>query len=192
MPIDAANSELCQCGRDKERRHCPHCGYMNYYGVKENIKRAHPISGEIIENVYMFRCRSCNKHFDDLQWQYECKAKPSLRMQQIKRAEDSKETLLRKAESGAKFDENEKRHFRKIVGMNYDEYVMLWKQLAQQNVDKAIRKLENSKPKPIPVIKEKKLTPLQYHIENCNHCMMHDDLCDVGQNLKIAEGMTQP
>lgn len=187
----------CFCGRDKDRRHCPHCGYVNFYALKQVTKRPHPLTGDLTETS-TFRCRSCNKLFDDLQWQFECKAPRSLRTQAIQKKELNKDSLLRQAEGGKKFDENEKRHFRKITGMRYEDYLNMWK-LSQQLKQKEMDKLTNHMASKfgshgvghlVPDLK--KLTPLQYHIENCNHCMANDEMCDVGKNLEIAERMPQP
>ena len=188
---------LCVCGKDKNTTHCPQCGRINFYALKTTITRPHPISGEIVDNVTMFRCRTCGCHFDNLQWQFDCKAPVSSKLEQARQREDNRQTLIHNAITGVRFTENDKRHFRKIVGMEYDMYVSLHKRAQQQktaaeNAEQAAHKLLHSKPKGMPVLKERKLTPLQYHIENCNYCMTGDELCAVGKNLQIAERMEQP
>lgn len=195
MPSELDN--LCQCGKAKYNRHCPHCGRINFYGLKDEIERPHPATGDMTTNVKVFRCRTCSMLFDDLQWQYECKARPSVKMEQVRLKEADKQTMIDRANAGEKLNDNDKRHFRKVVGMEYDLYIGLMRsakkhELSRQASEKAVKILTEFKPTPMPVFKEHKLTPLQIHIENCSKCMANDEYCDVGKNLQIAETMEQP
>lgn len=185
------NVEDCNCGRDSSRRHCPNCGHINYYAIKTIAKRPHPQTGVMVE-AFTFRCRTCNRHFDELQWQFECKAPRSVRAQQKELREITKETILRRAESGAKFDENDRRHFQKYVRIPYKEYMDAFnknQRVKERLLEEKAKRLTAVAP---PVIKDSKLTPLQYHIENCNYCNTHNENCEVAKQLEVAEKMVQP
>jgi hypothetical protein len=191
MSDNGDNSNLCNCGRDNDRRHCPNCGHINYYAFKKNINRPHPRTGTMTEAT-VFRCRSCNKNFDDLQWQFDCNAPRSKRQEQHQTQLATKETLLRLAESDAKFTENDKRHFQKVVGVSYNDYMRGFRMASNQKkkqMEALTQRLTSVAP---PVIKQTKLTPLQYHIENCNYCNTHDENCEVAKQLEAAERMPQP
>jgi hypothetical protein len=190
MPDNGNDSNLCNCGRDNDRRHCPNCGHINYYAFKKDINRPHPRSGVMTEAT-LFRCRSCNKNFDDLQWQFDCNAPRSKRIEQQQTKLATKETLLRLAETeGVKFTENDKRHFRKVVGMSYDEYVRNFRMASEQKkkrMEALAQRLTSVAPP--PVMSNRKLTPLQWHIENCNYCNTHTENCEVAKQLEAAEKM---
>jgi hypothetical protein len=184
--------DTCNCGRPKDRRHCPRCGHINFYALKHlRSKRPHPQTGEMTD-IKTFRCRSCDTHFDDLQWQYDCKAPRSIRAQQQENREITKESLLRQAESGVHFTENDKRHFYKYVKIPYNEYMKMWNRNKALKDKKALEQAERMAAVKAPTIKESALTPLQYHIENCNYCNTHDDNCEIAKQLQVAEGMKQP
>jgi hypothetical protein len=187
---DAVNNEnVCHCGRDKDRRHCPICGHINFYALKKKANRPHPRTG-VMTDATIFRCRSCNSNFDDLQWQYDCNAPRSKRTEQQEYRAATKEHILRQAESGVKFNENDRRHFRKVVGMSYEDYMQMWRITAkqkQQAIEAQVNKLRFAQP---PTFKTNvKLSPLQWHIENCNYCNSHADNCEIAKQLEAAEQM---
>ena len=64
----------CICGRISTKIHCPVCGsYKIRALVKTKSKRVDRLTGCTLEyNTY--RCTRCGRSFDDIDWQYECKA----------------------------------------------------------------------------------------------------------------------
>jgi hypothetical protein len=50
----------CQCGRDKDKLHCPNCGYA---GIAGQAKLTRVVDGV---TIYSYRCRKCARVFDDL------------------------------------------------------------------------------------------------------------------------------
>jgi hypothetical protein len=50
----------CQCGRDKNKLHCPFCGYA---GIAGQAKLTREVDGI---TIYSYRCRKCARVFDDL------------------------------------------------------------------------------------------------------------------------------
>lgn len=187
MSID--NDEKCQCGRFKDEIHCPYCGRASFYG-KASIKvtRLHPMTAIMTNDILMFHCKRCNKDFDDLQWQFECKAKPSKRSEVEAQRGISKNMLFERAKSGVRFDENERRHFAKICGMTYDEFMLLYRN-QQQYLQKQASAVITGK---ALTSETERSTPYQYHVLNCKYCMTNIDECEVAKQLKIAEKMEQP
>ena len=200
------NDNLCNCGKSRDVIHCPHCGRVNFYALKKHSQRPHPLTGVFTEGIRNFRCRTCGSTFDNLQWQFECKAPVSQRVVLMKKMNEDKHSLMNLARTGVKFSENDKRHFKKVTGINYEDFMAMIRHTAEKqkviaNTQTAIHKLENVAHRTTSVIKgmpklrapeEVKLTPLQYHIENCNKCMTDSEYCDVGKNLQLAERMPQP
>jgi hypothetical protein len=194
-----AGEEACICKRSALRTHCPYCGRANFYALKKKIERPHPQSGNITQ-VTLYRCRGCNKQFDDLQWRFNCEAPAPLRVQYetaLKLEQD--ELFLRARTPGVKFNENEKRHFRKVTGMQYEQYRDM-----MANLEKKIQKAEftgiatHHQKTGLKIVVDDKYaptakpqTPYDAHIVQCQTCMIADteeQHCDAGKILfKLRE-----
>ena len=128
----------------------------------------------------IFRCLTCNKLYDELQWKFECHAPNSPEIERKKLKEMEQEALRTLANTGHKFDLNEKRHFKRILGISVDDYRQAF-QIATNLVERAQSKL--------PTSRSTRSTPFERHMVDmqCIKCIMadsDDELCDVGKLLK--------
>jgi hypothetical protein len=190
------NIDVCNCGRSKHRPHCPYCGRTKLYAYAEKwATRAHPVTGIVNNDIPMFRCEVCGKQFDNYQWQFECKAPVMLSKLHAERRDSEMEKWRRRAMSGVKFDENDRRAFRKAVKVSYYDFMqafanaeklrikMEFQKLGLQGTDTPVISTTSSSK---IVIEEKAITPYQVHIESCNKFAI-DQQCDICDNLLKAE-----
>jgi len=180
--------DLCQCGRSKDKIHCPYCGRAKLYGYKNTIEKRHPITGLLAKDIREYRCQSCGRQFDDLQWQFDCHAPlaPAVIRKETKEMTAAQWRDL--AMSGAKFDGNMKRQFKKHVAYEYEDWMLNMARMNKLKLELAVKKIEHAKPKPV-VIKDKPMTPLEAHQVNCNK-FNADQQCDVCDNLlKVQIGI---
>jgi len=190
--LSADNDITCQCGRSKDKVHCPICGRSKTYGYSNGITRAHPVTGEMDKNVRLFRCEVCGAKFDDFQWRYECHA-PLLSSILVKeRQKMSMEQWRNRATAGVKFSENDKRAFKKYVKVGYEDFMQMWRNAESIRIKTELAKLEHAKPSAVVIHDNSKpSSAYDAHIEQCQKCMIADELnqhCDAGKILFKLKG----
>jgi DNA-directed RNA polymerase subunit RPC12/RpoP len=190
--ISESNTEeikdVCQCGRSKDKIHCPYCGRAKLYGYKNTIEKRHPVKGILTKDIREYRCQSCGRQFDDLQWQFDCHAPLAAVVVRKENKEMTAKQWRDLAMSGKKFDGNMKRQFKKaMAGYEYDDWMARMSVMDRKRLEMelAVKKIEHSKPKPV-VIKDKPLTPFEAHQLNCSK-FNADQQCDVCDNLMKVE-----
>lgn len=64
MATQAQNSDLCSCGRDLNKVHCPHCGCATVYGLAKQTDKI-TRSDMSVQLLRVYRCRKCAGVFND-------------------------------------------------------------------------------------------------------------------------------
>lgn len=115
--------ELCDCGRPRLRRHCPSCGLATGYALKDKVKMRNPATG-LEEEVNQYRCRNCNRYYNDFDREFNCKA-PIVTRKNIQKEQANKITadeLQARVMAGEELDHNDQLKFRRLCGFRYEEF----------------------------------------------------------------------
>ena len=196
---DITNPQLvvvikCHCGRNKNKRHCPSCGRAKTYAYKNKTERLHPETGIYIE-VTVFRCEACGRNFDDLDWRYTCQAPILTTSLKKEKEEITAKLMLDRAMANEKFGENDKRSFKRLTKLNYDQFMSTFKQLDEKRIKHALDKFDEdssviktqAKAETMEEQRKEAQTPYSTHIENCSVCQASlddTDMCEEGRKLK--------
>lgn len=192
----------CKCGRTKERAHCPSCGRIKLYAMADNVIAIAP-DNIAVRECKTYRCLGCGEKFNDVDWYFNCHAPIKIdwaatkKAQKEQRQKEATEKWLLRIEMGERFSYNDRTQCKAETGFDPEVLRELnraleirKKQLTPEQKDKIEQTADKLRQQRagLPVIdSNKKLTPLQQHIENCNHCMTNDELCPVGQKLQNGD-----
>jgi hypothetical protein len=116
--------ELCDCGRAMLPVHCPSCGQRSSYALKNKIVIPNPSTG-LNEEVTVYRCRQCNRNYNDHDRLYYCKAPVLIKRNKQEEKEVLSEQYKQRALSGESFDYVDKLKFRRIVGLRYEDFMLI-------------------------------------------------------------------
>lgn len=91
---------LCLCGRQADRLHCPHCGCATVYGLASKTDIVTRDSGEVIK-LRVYRCRKCSAVFNDDEWRFRCTAPPPLLGHRAEKTKTMSDVLTEEAITSA-------------------------------------------------------------------------------------------
>jgi len=120
----------CNCGRAKNRPHCPACGSVQKYAQSERMP-AKLESGDVIKNVRIYRCIACGQKYNDIDWYFNCQLSPKVDVAATKKLYEAQARKERLAEwdirirAGEKFNYNDKTSFKSQCGGSLDDYIDL-------------------------------------------------------------------
>jgi len=126
-PAAQIGKEPCDCGRIKDKLHCPYCGSYDVRSRKGNATRPHPQSHELTEYP-LFKCRHCGRMFDQFQHMFECTAPVQItKADRNKQHADDVLAHLHANDLGA----IDNRDFKQTVGIPVEEFKYLTRRALQ-------------------------------------------------------------
>lgn len=202
--IIMSESIECECGRTKEKAHCPKCGRTKLYAMSDR-EPAQMASGDVVKSCIRYRCIGCGHKFNDVEWYFNCTAPKKIdwaaTKAQQKEAEIKEATRIwmLRIEAGERFDYNDRTKCKAQTGM--DPEVM--RQLLQHNKE-ILAKLPAEKQEVVKrqaainrgeiVENEEKdnkslQDKLDDHMINCNKCniLPKGEYCEEGQKILKGE-----
>lgn len=142
-PAAQIGKEPCDCGRIKDKLHCPYCGSYDVRSRKGNATRPHPQSHELTQYP-LFKCRHCGRMFDQFQFTYECSAPPQItKTDRNKQHAEDVLAALHAKDLGA----IDNKDFKQTVGIPVEEFKYLTRRalISAKEIAKA-KPAEESKP----------------------------------------------
>ena len=183
--------EICKCGRDNTRLHCPKCGSFNTLATaKKNRRVIYSTGGMRAEEYQVHKCRKCGVAFDSLD-RRDCHAPIRIPTKSEINDDILRKQLKFRVENGERLNENDRRMYKRLhSGREPEEDRDLYKKAL------AIKERMAATPMSEAQIKETErqqaaITTLNDHYADCEICMRalttdkEDSICEDGKKLKL-------
>lgn len=177
--IKLSSDIVCDCGRLKDRPHCPECGRTKLTGFADTIIAMIPGTQDIIKDARIYRC-SCGNKYNDIDWYFSCHApkkidwaatKKKHKNQQLQESIATWMDRIRAASRiGIRLDHNDRVKCKAETGISVEDFITM-----MRNLDKDKK-----------VADPRKIAKNAYdaHVELCQYCLSNIDHCPEGQQLK--------
>jgi len=113
----------CDCGRVKDRAHCPCCGKVKLYGKTGTIMVLIPNTLITVKDCKRYRCMGCAEEFNDVDWYFNCHAPKKIdwaATKQLARNRDLKE-WIDYIKSHGRLGYNDRQQFERETGKDARE-----------------------------------------------------------------------
>lgn len=124
--LSSLETNVCKCGRLRDKVHCPSCGKSKTYGMADTMIAATP-NGDIVKGCKVYRCQACGQKFNDIDWYFNCRAPVKIdweatRARQKQEEQKAKqERWMIRIESGEKFSFNDRMKCKAEIGADPDD-----------------------------------------------------------------------